>query len=234
MTRLFTLLLLVFGSLPLSAQLQFHVQGGFTLGTPFGEIPEGATGSPGLGPFAGAGLSWFPLEKWGLKLEAAYSQKGGQYLSPVSGSTSVSRRVMGVLLQVPFDVPYEGTASGEFRNRYWELPLSLVWRPSDRWSCFAGYYYAWLRKGHHEGEVDIEVAGLLNLKDQAFDESHNLRHRDYGVLVGTDVKLWQGLFFSFRGQVGLVSIFAKNPEGLTGPFRNIFVQTGLGYRLSAP
>ncbi|MEL6852067.1 MAG: hypothetical protein AAFP92_26410, partial [Bacteroidota bacterium] len=122
------LLLLSMASLPtglLAQNLKIYSLTGLTVGSPLGEIPEGATGAPGTDIHLGLSfvgrLATMPA--WSLGLDAIYTRQKSTYASPITGETTVSTEVFGIDLSWPFPVSYEGQAEGAYDNRYREFDL---------------------------------------------------------------------------------------------------------------
>ncbi len=210
--------------------LQMAFKGGVVTGTPYGKIPEGATGGPGAGLYAALQSTWLLAPRWGLQVELAYAQKNAYYDSPISGKVAPTQEVFGVPIQSPISFPYAGRAAGRYDNLYLDLPLALVYRPEGRFSFNLGGYAAYLIQGQHTGKVDLRVLNIINVA-QDFDETRLLNQWDFGLTGGMEMGIIPRVF-SFVGlQVGLININSQNPEGLEGIYRNIYLTAGLKYRL---
>lgn len=235
--RIFLLFTLIIGLIILSSSspshaqsLQVAIKGGVVTGTPYGKIPEGATGGPGAGLYAALQTSWFLGPRWGLQLDLAYAQKNAYYDSPISGKVAPTQEIFGVPIQSPISFPYAGRAAGRYDNLYLDIPLSLVYQTEGRFSFHLGGYAAYLIKGAHTGNVDIRVINIINV-EQDFDETRLLNQWDIGITVGMEMAIIPRIF-SFVGlQLGLININSQNPEGLEGIYRNIYLNAGLKYRL---
>ena len=224
-------LAIAISSPPAQAQsLQLAFKGGVVTGTPYGKIPEGATGGPGAGLYAALQTTWLLAPRWGLQLDLAYAQKNAYYDSPISGKVAPTQEVFGVPIQSPISFPYAGRAAGRYDNLYLDIPLSLVYRPEGRFSFHLGGYASYLIEGAHTGNVAIRVINIINV-EQDFDETRLLNQWDVGITGGMEMGIIPRVF-SFVGlQVGLININSQNPEGLEGTYRNIYLTAGLKYRL---
>lgn len=210
--------------------LQLAFKGGVVTGTPYGKIPAGATGGPGAGVYAALQTTWLLSPRWGLQLDLAYAQKNAYYDSPIEGKVAPTQEVFGVPIQSPISFPYAGRAAGRYDNLYLDIPLSLVYRPTSRFSFRLGGYAAYLLQGAHIGAVDLRVINIINVK-QDFDETQLLNQWDIGMTGGMEMVILPRIS-SFVGlQVGLININSQNPEGLEGVYRNIYLNAGLKYRL---
>ena len=70
-----TIVLFIFSTSLHAQLLSIDLRGGIITGTPYGEVPEGATGAPGFGLTAGAQLGLNLSKGLGLRVGLMYSQK---------------------------------------------------------------------------------------------------------------------------------------------------------------
>lgn len=218
----------------IQAQLFVQVQGGAFIGSPytFDGVPEGSTGSPVIGPYGGISIGYHLTERFSIRIGGNYAEKGSEYLVPISGKTRVERSLFGLNFEIPFNVSYEGTAEGAYANKYIDIPLSFVYRNrSGKISVIAGPYASYLLEGSHTGTVDVRISRLFNINDEPFDQSDLIDTWDLGAHAGVEVRVFKRLYFMADAMLGLVPIFAENPEGLEGFYRNIYMRTGLSYRM---
>lgn len=214
------------------AQLSWQIPLGLSAGSPLGPIPEGATGEPGARLWTGVLVEYRFAERLALRSGLTYAAKASEYRTPVTGQQQAEANVFGAEVRLPFRFDYEATVSGRFANRYLQLPLVLVWHNQSRFRPYGGPYLAYNIRPYHRGRVDVEVeGGLVEIRNQAFDESAGLRSLDAGLMLGTDIKIIDPLGFSIQCQYGLVPIYATNPEGLEGSFRNVYLQMGFYARI---
>ena len=211
--------------------LSLDLKGGIITGTPYGEVPEGATGAPGFGITAGAQMGLNLSKSIGIRAGLMYSQKKSTYDSPISGTTRVSRSIFGINVPIPFDLSYEGRAMGEYDNQYLDIPFGLVINPGKRLSYTLGGYAAYLLEGSHTGTVDVQVINLINVNDEAFDQSNLIEKLDLGVMAGVDLRILNRISAFLNLQVGMKNVNRENPEGLEGIYRNIYLSAGLSYQL---
>ncbi|MEM6345311.1 MAG: outer membrane beta-barrel protein [Bacteroidota bacterium] len=230
---LFLLPLFLFLSLTASAQLSVQVAGGLVSGSPMGPIPEGATGQPGVRFWGEFGAEYRFAERLGLRLGLQLATKAGRYNTPVSGEQQAEANIFGAEVRLPFRFDYEGNVEGLFANRYWQIPLTVAWYNDSRLIPFAGLYWARNARPYHRGFINIEVSnGLVEIRNQSFDESAGLRAWDWGLVAGTDFRILDGLGFSLAAQYGLISILETNPDGFEGAFRNLYLTGGVYIRIN--
>lgn len=229
-TSIIGLIFLLSSPISHAQSLEIAIKGGVVTGTPYGKIPEGATGGPGAGLYAALQTTWLLSPRWGLQLDVAYAQKNAYYDSPISGKVAPSQAVFGIPIQSPISFPYAGRAAGRYDNLYLDIPLSLVYRSGKRFAFSLGGYAAYLLQGAHTGNVDLRVINIINV-EQDFDETQLLKSWDMGMTGGMEMVIIPRIS-SFLGlQVGLININSQNPEGLEGVYRNIYLNAGLKYRL---
>jgi len=215
-------------------KISIQIQGGTYIGSPytFDGVPEGSTGKPLIGPFAGIAFAYHLSDRFSVRVGANYAKKGSEYLVPISGKSRVERSIFGLSFEIPFNLAYEGLADGKYNNEYIDIPLSFVYKTRrGRLAFLAGPYASYLLTGFHKGTVDVRVAGLFNVKDEPFDQSELMRSWDYGAHAGIEVRVYKRFYVMADAMLGLVSAFSENPEGLEERYRNIFMRTGLAYRI---
>ncbi|MFK7921870.1 MAG: outer membrane beta-barrel protein [Bacteroidia bacterium] len=214
------------------AQVSVRLSAGLISGSPIGAIPEGATGDPGLRLWAGTALEYRFAERLGLRLGIGINTKASQYDAPVSGEQQAEANIYGAEIRLPFAFDYEGNVRGRFVNRYVQVPLTIAYYNESRWIPYGGFYWARNIRPYHKGTVNVVVSnGIVEIRNQSFDETAGLRGWDWGAIVGTDLKIIDEWGLSLELQYGLISILETNPQGLDGSFRNLYIQAGTYVRL---
>ncbi len=212
-------------------KLYVGVQAGIALGSPIGKVPEGATGALGMGPAVGILIGYQLTDRVGIQLAPGYAQKKARYRSPISGTTKVSREIFGIPFSIPFNLNYEGFADGSYDNQYIDIPLQITYQANKKLQLYLGGQVSYLLKGIHIGEVDVTVAGILNVEDEPFDQSEFIRDWDVGAMLGANVAIWKKLSLQADIYVGLQSLFTDDFEELEGVYRNVYLKIQLGYRI---
>ena len=230
--RLFLPFILSVYSLPIFSQsFQLVVKGGITTGTPFGKIPKGATGSPGLGPVAQIGIAYALNDRMNIQATVGYSRKGSNYFSPIEGNVPLSGTLFGIPIKLPFDASYTGEVEGVFDNTYIDLPLTFRYQLGKNTYLLGGPQFSWLMRPKLTGVVDLEVFQLIPIRNQDFDDSEYIHPHDYGILLGMERRLIPGLFFGSEAYVGMRSVYKKGYENADGTIRNMYLQMYVSYRL---
>ncbi|MEL6588972.1 MAG: porin family protein [Bacteroidota bacterium] len=231
MRFLFAIILLS-SILPLSAQFSVQMPIGLSIGSPIGPIPEGSTGVPGTRLWGGVMLEYRFAERLAIRAGLSYASKASEYVALVRGQQQAEANVLGTVVRLPFQFDYEATVRGRFANRYLQLPLLLVWHNQSRFRPYGGPYLAYNIRPYHRGRVDVVVeGGLIEIRNQAFDETAGLRSWDAGLMLGTDFSIIGPLAISLQFQCGLSPLYENNPEGLEGNFRNAYLQIGFYARI---
>lgn len=214
------------------AQVRVQLAAGLISGSPIGAIPEGATGTPGIRLWAGSTLEYRFAERLGLRLGIGINTKGSYYDAPVSGQQQAEANIFGAEIRLPFAFDYEGNVSGRFANRYVEVPLTFAWYNESRWTPYAGFYWANNIRPYHKGYVNVVASnGIVEIRNQSFDETAGIRGWDWGAIVGTEFNIIDEWGLSLQLQYGLISILETNPQGLEGSFRNLYIKAGTYVRL---
>ncbi len=218
------------------AQLATGIRLGFTAGTPIGPAEEGATGKPGIGTVAGVVTEYNITEKWGLRMEAYYTQKKSSFSTPAEvDEYNYLYEPPGADTMVWIAAEFKGDVDGGFDNRYIEVPVLGHYYISEHWNVALGPYVGYLLQGEisgvSNGSVRIGVADLP-VENQEFDESQHLQTWDYGVIGGVRYETDFGLNYEFRLSSGLRSVFKETYPLADGVIRNVYVQLTAGYRFT--
>ena len=210
--------------------VRLYLQSGIITGTPMGSlsnIPEGATGSLGVGINSGFELKMAFHNRFSLNIGALFAKKSNEFLTPVEGKYNISDGILGIKLPFPINVNYKGMASGRFLNKYIDIPIHVGFQAGKRTMVSLGYQYSKLISGQLSGEADIKALAL-NFKDQKFDESHLIKTFDHAAIAGVHYQFVDNLEIRLRFGYGLNGIFSQSPEGMNN-MRNLYLGTMLAY-----
>lgn len=210
---------------------QVEIRAGITTGSPITnltEIPEGATGKPGIGLNAGLEYTYTFHPRFSLTLGAAYAKKGSSFASPVSGKYDATRGVFGERFPFPLRVKYTGTVEAGYDMTYLDFPVLLNVH-IKKWWIGAGYQYSKMLEGRLDGSVDVKAL-FLKFNDQAFDESENIRNDDHAVILKIGRQLTNRFSIATDFTVGMRPLMIEMEEGFSNP-RNVFVNVLIGFRL---
>lgn len=223
------IILFVFTVFHLDAQsrISIYAQGGLLVGTPFGEIPEGATGRPGVRASTGLEMRWNATEIFTVHLGALFAHKSNEFQTPVTGKYNISDGILGIRLPFPINVNYTGTVQGAISNKYVDIPIYGGVRVGRRTMLTLGYQYSHLLDGQFDGTADVRALAL-NFPGQEFDESHLLREDDHAAIAGMHYLLFDQLEMRLRFGFGLNNIFTEIPEGMSS-MRNLYLGVMLAY-----
>ncbi|MEO0895571.1 MAG: outer membrane beta-barrel protein [Bacteroidota bacterium] len=223
-------------SIPFSSFAQspfhLHLNAGMMTGTPytFGvPLPEGASGSPGLGLMFGGELEWKILDRLSINGGIYSARKGSEYFSPITGKYDVAEGILGIQLPFKLDVNYTGEIEGIYNNHYLDFPLYLSYDFGKRFSVGLGYQYSRLLNGDMSGEADISVLGL-KFNNQEFDESDKIESADHALLIEGGMKLLNRLDLKLRLNWGLADMMTEDTSGLGIP-KNYYLGVFLAFRL---
>ena len=214
------------------SQVTLYLQTGIITGSPMGalsEIPEGATGAPGIGMNAGFEFKVRTSDRFSVNAGALYAQKSNQFQTPVTGKYNIADGILGIKLPFPVNVKYKGEAEGVFSNHYIDLPLYLGIQAGRRFSFNLGYQYSYLLNGRLSGLADVKAL-LLNFKDQEFDESHLINKNDQAAIGGVHYRFANRLEMRLRFSYGISRVFSRVPEGMSN-MRNLYMGAMLAYGL---
>ena len=213
-----------------SQRLHLDIRAGITTGSPIvlKDIPDGATGKPGLGLNAGVELTYLFHPKFSITIGGAYAKKGSSFSSPVSGRYDAARGVFGERFPFPIRVNYTGNVEAGFDLTYLDFPI-LANIHLKKWWFGLGYQYSTLLEGTLDGSVDIKAL-LLNFNDQAFDESDNIKKYDHAVILKIGRQLTPRLSIATDVTVSAQRLLIEAEEGFSNP-RNVFMNVLLGFKL---
>jgi len=209
------------------SRISLYVQGGVLIGSPFGEIPEGATGKPGVRASTGAEMKWEIGHRFSAHIGALFAHKSNEFQTPVTGKYNISDGVLGIRLPFPINVNYTGTVYGAISNKYVDLPFYAGFQVGKRVMLALGYQYSHLLEGQFDGTADVRALAL-NFPGQEFDESHLLRKDDHAAIAGMHYRLFDQLEMRLRFGYGLNNIFTEIPEGMSS-LRNLYLGLMFAY-----
>ncbi len=218
---------------------------GASFGVPAGAIPTGASGMPLPAVSMGLFYDYQINPKWSLQIGAeSYSMKARfetpyerfEYIGNVEkyiNGDEASSRIDTVFLD---KATVEG---GRFNNRYLAIPISAQYHFRKGWSISFGSYVAYNLKKEMKGtakdiyfgekedpEISLRVYGTM-----PFNESDKIKDWDFGLNVGGNYELRSGLNFDLRINAGMIDFFVKEFTAPPSAYRNIVLQTTIGYKI---
>jgi hypothetical protein len=203
---------------------------GTTIGSPIiiKNIPEGATGQPGVGLNIGMEFSYLLHPKFSVSIGGAYAQKGSSFATPIEGKYDVARGVFGQRFPFPVKVNYTGNVRANFKMTFVDFPL-LATIHLKKWRLGVGNQYSKMLDGTLDGLVDVKAL-FLKFNDQSFDRSNNIKEEDHAILAKIAYQLANRLSLSTNFSVSTQRLLLEQEEGFSNP-RNVFATVLIGFRL---
>lgn len=226
------------------------IRAGAAFGFPAGSIPDGASGLPLPAPSLGLFYSYKFTPKWSVQIGfEAYSMKAnfnthyeyfeytgdiGKYIT-VNGEPYLPQGEISTI-----HLKYAFVDGGRFNNKYIAAPITANYHFTKGWSISFGGYVAYNYKKEMQGtakNVHIynpnfpEWEGYPADGNMPFNESDKIKDWDFGMNVGGNYELKNGINFDLRLNAGLTDIFVKEFSAPPSAYHNIVVQTTIGYRL---
>lgn len=218
---------------------------GASFGVPAGAIPAGASGMPLPAPSLGLFYDYQINPRWSLQIGAeTYSMKA-RFETPYEQFEyigNIEKYINGDVNSSSIDTVFLDKATvegGRFNNRYISLPLSARYHLRKGWSLSFGTYVGYNIKKEMTGTAkDIWFGDRYNpdysLKvngTMPFNESDKIKDWDFGLNVGGNYELSSGIHFDLRINAGLVDFFIKEFTAPPSAYRNVVVQTTIGYKI---
>ncbi|MCZ2392485.1 MAG: PorT family protein [Chitinophagales bacterium] len=223
---------------------------GASFGVPAGAIPDGASGLPLPAPSIGLFYSYKFTPKWSIEIGAeTYSMKArfetpyddfeyvgdiGKYISINGEPVSDPGETSSIFLKHAF------VEDGKFNNRFLVVPVTAQLHFRKGWSFAFGSYVAYNFKKEMTGTARDIVVGSKNYPDfeglptegtMPFNESDKIKDWDFGLNIGGNYEMKSGINFDLRVNAGMIDFFVKEFTAPPSAYRNIVLQTTIGYRL---
>ena len=211
-------------------RIHLDIRAGITTGSPIvlKNIPDGATGRPGIGLNAGLEFTYVFHPRFSLTIGGVYAKKGSNFSSPVSGKYDATRGVFGERFPFPLRVKYTGTVEAGFDMTYLDFPV-LINVHLKKWWLGLGYQYSTMIEGTLDGSVDVKAL-LLKFNDQAFDESDNIKDYDHSIILKIGRQLTERFSIATDFTVSGQQLMIEAEEGFSNP-RNVFINVLVGFKL---
>ena len=225
-----------------SQKVHFGLRYGNNIGSPipYGHIPEGAKSNIIIGYNAGIFINYKINDKMGLRLWVSNSQKAvgfqtklvNQYYEEVQeidlGSVIVTDTIRTI---------FNGNAQGKFDNIYWEFPLMLSYKFSEKAYVLIGPYFAYLMKSNTYAKVidgyygnpgnPTEVEGEYQL-----DYEDKMSKFDYGMNIGLQYNTGYRFIFDAIIAAGFNSVFIKEYKTVDYNVPNFYLEVSVSYVLN--
>jgi len=213
----------------------FSIGGSSPLGLPR-EIRKIRSFNPGLqiGLEANA-TKWLRKNKeWGVRVGIRFETKGMEtkaevknYLTEVAANGA---KVRGY---------YTGTVQTNVENTYLTVPVFAVYKLSDDWNIYGGFYFSKLLSNTFDGYVsdgylrqDTPTGTKISFEggSQAFyDFSDNVRKFQWGSQVGSEWNMDRHFKLLADLNYGFNNILEKDFHSIDFSMHNIYLNIGFGY-----
>lgn len=215
--------------------IQVFAKLGASIGSPvpFGNIPDGASGSPVLGVVAGGSVVVPISSNWGVQTELQFVHYGASFTTPLKDQPYIDKVPIttpdGGAVVFDVETTFTGTATGRFSNNYIQAPVMVVYNSGGNWNYAGGVYVGWLTstQSYARGKGQVGIRPEEVEKDMYF--SKNVSAFDYGLMLGLQYRLTQGMVVDMRGAVGLTSVFHPDFKTISYTVRNTFLQISFNY-----
>lgn len=176
--------------------------------------------------------------QWGVSTGLYYENKGMRTDAEVKNYQITmihgGERLEGV---------FTGSVTTEVDEWMLTLPLQAVWHPGERWSVHGGPYVSYLVQRRFDGEahsgylrVDNPTGAKVELGSEpgttgTYDFSKDMRHWQWGLMVGADCRLWKRVGFFAELKWGLTGVHRADFHTIDQTLYPIFGSAGVTYRL---
>lgn len=215
--------------------VQVFAKLGASLGSPvpFGNIPDGASGSPILGVVAGGSVVIPISSNWGVQTELQFVHYGASFDTPLKDQPYVDKVPIttpdGSVVVFDVETTFTGKATGKFSNSYFQAPVMVVYNAGGPWNYTGGVYVGWLTstQSYARGKGQVGIRPEEVEKDMYF--SNNISAFDYGLMLGLQYRITRKMVVDMRGALGLTSVFDPDFKTISYTVRNTFLQITFNY-----
>ncbi len=226
---------------PAQAEIHYDIRAGIGIGgiapLPFPEeIREIYSYSPGFQPSIQAGMSDMLSPEWGVRTALRLETKG----------MSTSARVKNYSMSITGDDGsslygfWTGDVDTDARNFLLTVPVSAVYKMTDRLSLDFGPYLSLLLGGDFSGEVSDgylregspigDKVVFENGATSSYDFSDSYSRCQFGLSLGADYRINDEWFVSAALDWGLTDVFKSSFKTITFDMYPICVRLSVGYR----
>ena len=135
----------------------------------------------------------------------------------------------------------EGYFTGDIENKtmshYITLPLLAVFRPSDKWDVFGGFYLSWafsrkfVGKAHNGSIRETPLHDRIAVRNGTYDYSSDIRKYDIGAKVGAAYYISKKVSIQAEVQIGFIDQLDPSTRKIDQSLYNVFLNIGAAYRL---
>ncbi len=135
---------------------------------------------------------------------------------------------------------FTGFVETNVNNTYLTLPLSVVYKLSDRWSLYGGPHVSFLINKNFSGYVSdgyLRQGSVIGVKitfeddsRAAYDFSDSLNRTQWGVQLGGEWAMKKHLILFSHLEYDINGLFEKDFTAISFSLHNIYLNFGFGYR----
>ena len=252
---LFTLQLLVFSSVSASGisnrnkkkhffndNIEYEINAHFSIGgsAPLGlptEIRKIESYNPNLQLGIGAhATKWLCDDSdWGVRLGISTHTKGMETKARVK-----DYRTEVIIDKLYMKGVFTGLVKTRVKNTYLTIPVSMVYKLSDRWRLYGGPHVSFTLNPGFDGFVSDGVfrqgdstGDRFVFEDDsqaAYDFSDSVKRIQWGVQAGGEWSLRKNLVLFSHLDYDFNDLFKKDFNSLTFSLHNLYLNLGFGYR----
>ena len=214
--------------------IAYDIKAGANVGTPYSKPTVNDSGKVGIGPVLGAFINYTFSKCFGVHAELSCAYKCASFQTFISGDTNYPETILGKPYKI--HTQYTGWVKGAFKNYYFDFPVFLAYKISEKFNLLAGPQISYLLKGKNTGTADVEVGvnpkyPYTTVDNAPFDESNELNKWDYSLACGTSYEATKRLFLNLTASYGLRSIYKKSYTQAARKVRNIYLQLSAAFRI---
>jgi hypothetical protein len=208
---------------------------GINIGSPipFGNIPEGAGGTPIIGRNIGLVFDFELNDNFGIQYEITMMRKACNFYTPLDSVAYIDKIQHPFYPDIVFEVEtfFNGEARGAFDNFYIEQSLIHNLKISEKLDIAFGVFSAWLQHSKTTATGKGRVGFNPEEIEESLDYASYMRTWDYGLKAGMQYELRKQIDINVRISYGLESVFTDNFNLFQYPINNTFLEMAVCYKL---
>ena len=214
----------------------FSIGGSAPLGLP-AEIRKIESYNPNLQLGLGAhATKWLCDDSdWGLRLGISAHTKGMETKARVK-----DYRTEVIIDKLYMKGVFTGLVKTRVKNTYLTIPVSMVYKLSDRWNLYGGPHISFTLNPGFDGFVSDGVfrqgdstGDKIQFDEDsqaAYDFSDSVNRIQWGVQAGGEWALRKNLIIFSHLDYDINNLFKKNFNSLSFSLHNIYLNLGFGYK----
>ncbi|AKH94153.1 PorT family protein [Elizabethkingia anophelis] len=179
---------------------------------------------------------WVSLDrKWGIRVGVRVEGKGMKtkaevknYLTEIKQDNS---KVRGY---------YTGKVQTTVKNSYITVPVSAVYRLSDKWNLYGGLYFSGLIDKNFDGYVsdgylrqNTPTGPKITFSEGStatYDFSNEVRKFQWGLQLGAEWSMNKHFVLFPEFTYGINGLLNKNFDAISFSMHNVYLNMGFGYK----